>query len=190
MAWTIAYKAFNRQRGDTGWFQAVRRSKDPIVFTVLFEDTAAMLGLILALIGVACSQYFENVVFDALASISIGIVLAITAAVLAFESKSLLIGEAAGDSVRSKVREIIERNPDIRNINALLTMHLGPQDILLNLSLDFADGISSSKVESSISGLEKAIKSEFPEITRVFIEAQSLEGHDTARGHPPDPQPS
>lgn len=190
VAWTIAYKAFNRQRGDTGWFRAVRSSKDPIVFTVLFEDTAAMLGLILALIGVACSQYFENVVFDALASIGIGIVLAITAAVLAFESKGLLIGEAAGESVRSKVREIIKRNPDIRNINTLLTMHLGPQDILLNLSLDFADGISSSKVESSISGLEKAIKSEYPEITRVFIEAQSLEGHDNARRRRPDPQPS
>lgn len=188
VAWTIAYKEFNRQRGDTGWIQEVRSSKDPIVFTVLFEDTAAMLGLILALIGVACSQYFGNVVFDALASIGIGIVLAVTAAVLAFESKGLLIGEAAGESVRAKVREIIKRNSDIRNINALLTMHLGPRDILLNLSLDFADGISSSRVESSISELEKAIKSEHPEITRVFIEAQSIRGHQASTRPAPGTQ--
>lgn len=190
VAWTIAFKAFNRQRGSRGWFQAVRRSKDPIVFTVLFEDTAAMLGLILAFVGVACSQYFGNVVFDALASIGIGIVLAITAAVLAFESKGLLIGEAAEDSVIGKVREIIGRNSDIRNVNALLTMHLGPRDILLNLSLDFVEGISSSQVEKAISGLEKDIKNECPGISRVFIEAQSLQGHEDGRRHSSDPKPS
>lgn len=188
VAWTIAYKEFNRQRGDTGWFRAVRSSKDPIVFTVLFEDTAAMLGLLLALIGVACSQYFGNVVFDALASIGIGVVLAITAAVLAFESKGLLIGEAARESVTEKVREIIERNPDIRNINALLTMHLGPRDILLNLSLDFVDGISATRVEAVISILEREIKEAHPEITRVFIEAQSIQGHRDSQTPPTGPQ--
>lgn len=183
-AWTIAFKAFNRQRGSHGLFQAVRRSKDPTVFTVLFEDTAAMLGLIVAFAGVACSQYFGNVMFDALASIGIGLILAITAALLAFESKGLLIGEAASASVIQYVRDIINRNTDILSINELRTMHLGPRDILLNLSLDFVDGISATRVENAISVMEEEIKSRCPEITRVFIEAQSIRGHRESKQAP------
>lgn len=181
VAWTIAYRAFNRQRGTRGLFQAIRRSKDPTVFTVLFEDSAAMLGLIFAFIGVACSQYFGNVVFDALASIGIGLILAVTAAVLAYESKGLLIGEAASAAVIRDIREIINRSKDVLSINEILTMHFGPRDILLNLSLDFVDGISATRVEDAISELEQEIKSKSPEITRVFIEAQSIHGHQASR---------
>lgn len=181
VAWTIAYKAFNRQRGSRGLIQAVRRSKDPTVFTVLFEDTAAMLGLIVAFIGVACSQYFGNVMFDALASIGIGLILALTAVLLAYESKGLLIGEAAGASVIRNIREIINRNNEILSINELLTMHMGARDILLTLSLDFVDGISATRVEELISALEQEIKTRNPEITRVFIEAQSIRGHQASK---------
>lgn len=181
VAWTIAYKAFNHQRGSRGLIQAVRRSKDPTVFTVLFEDTAAMLGLIFAFIGVACSQYFGNVIFDALASIGIGLILAVTAALLAYESKGLLIGEAAGASVIRNIRGIINRNNEVLSINELLTMHMGPRDILLTLSLDFVDGISAIRVEEVISALEQEIKTGNPEVTRVFIEAQSIRGHQASK---------
>lgn len=181
VAWTIAFKAFNRQRGSRGMFHAIRRSKDPTVFTVLFEDSAAMLGLIFAFIGVACSQYFGNVVFDALASIGIGLILAVTAAVLAYESKGLLIGEAAGASVIKTIRGIIRRNTDVLSINEMLTMHFGPRDVLLTLSIDFVDGISAGRVEAVISNLEREIKTACPEITRVFIEAQSIQGHRASR---------
>jgi len=195
VAWTIAFRAFNRQRGSRGMIHAIRRSKDPTVFTVLFEDSAAMLGLIFAFIGVACSQYFGNVVFDALASIGIGLILAVTAAVLAYESKGLLIGEAASSDVIRSTRGIINRNSEILSINEMLTMHLGPRDILLNLSLDFVDGISASRVEEVITQLEREIKAECPQITRVFIEAQSIKGHRAsqapASGDPGGaPQPS
>jgi len=184
VAWTIAYREFDKQRGDRSMLETVRRSKDPTVFTVLFEDTAAMLGLIVAFIGVACSQYFGNPVFDALASIGIGVILALTAAVLAFESKSLLLGEAGSTALVRDVRQIAEGHEDVRAINELLTMHMGPRDVLLTLSLDFADGISAGRVESAISALEQKIKAHSPEIKRVFIEAQSL------RGHQADGQPS
>ena len=177
VAWTIAFKAFNKQRGTRGMLSAVRRSKDPTIFTVLFEDTAAMLGLIFAFMGVACSQYFGNVMFDALASIGIGLILALTAALLAYESKGLLIGEAASAAVIEEIRAIINRNSDVLNINEILTMHFGPRDILLTLSLDFVDGIDASRVEDVISAFEAEIKTRFPQVTRVFIEAQSVQGH-------------
>lgn len=177
VAWMIAFKAFNRQRGSRGLLQAVRHSKDPTVFTVLFEDSAAMLGLMVAFVGVACSQYFGNVVFDALASIGIGLILALTAALLAYESKGLLIGEAASAAVIRRIRGIVNRNTEVLSINEILTMHLGPEDILLTLSLDFVDGISAGRVEEAITLLEREIKTECPQVTRVFIEAQSIHGH-------------
>jgi len=181
VAWNIAYREFNKQRGKKSMLHAVRRSKDPTVFTVLFEDTAAMLGLVVAFIGVACSQYFGYPVFDALASIGIGLILAATAAVLAYESKGLLLGEAASAALVQDVRRIVERHGDVRGVNELRTMHMGPRDVLLTMSLDFADGISASRVESVISSLEQDIKARSPEITRVFIEVQSLKGHRDAQ---------
>jgi len=184
VAWTIAYREFDKQRGDRSMLETVRRSKDPTVFTVLFEDTAAMLGLIVAFIGVACSQYFGNVVFDALASIGIGVILALTAAVLAYESKGLLLGESASKVLVRDVREIVEQHDDVAGINELLTMHMGPRDVLLTMSLKFAEGISADRVESTVTSLERDIKTQHPEIKRVFIEAQSL------RGHQADGQPS
>ena len=104
-------------------------------------------------------------------------ILAVTAALLAYESKGLLIGETASALVLQDIRNIIGRNTDILSINEILTMHFGPKDILLTLSLDFVDGISAGRVEEVISQLESEIKTQCPEVTRVFIEAQSIRGH-------------
>lgn len=177
-AWWIAFGEFRKTKGALSYFKAIQRSKDPTVFTVLFEDSAAMLGLSTALIGISLAQITGNPIFDAIASIVIGIILACTAAVLAHESKGLLIGEAARPAVIGSIRKIVNNHESVISINELLTMHFGPRDILLNLSLDFVDGISASEVESMISAMEIDIKSEHPEITRVFIEAQSWRGHD------------
>ncbi len=177
-SWIVAFHEFRKTKGALSYIKAVQRSKDPTVFTVLFEDSAAMLGLTAALIGVSLSHLTGNPVFDALASIAIGIILACTAAVLAYESKGLLIGEAARPRVIGSIRRIANEHEGIISINELLTMHFGPRDILLCLSVDFVDGISASEVESSISLMEAEIKSAHPEITRVFIEAQSWRGHD------------
>ena len=158
----------------------VRHSKDPTKFTVLFEDSAAMLGLIVAMIALALAQYFHMPVLDGAASIAIGVILAGTAALLAYECKGLLIGEAASSAVIASIREAASAQEGVIAVNEVLTMHLGPEDILANLSLDFADGLSSEQVEAAISGLEQAIKAEHPQVKRIFIEAQSTEAHHSA----------
>ncbi len=176
-AWYVAFAEFKRIKGDMSYLEAVRRSKDPTVFTVLFEDSAAMLGLMVAFLGVAGATTLDMPKLDGAASIVIGVILAITAMLLAYESKSLLIGERAKVEVIGGIREIIRRQPEIIALNELLTMHMGPKDILLNLSVDFDDRVSSQQVEEAISDMEQQIKVKYPEVSRVFIEAQSWQRH-------------
>ncbi len=176
-AWYVAFAEFKRIKGKLGYLQAVRRSKDPTVFTVLFEDSAAMLGLMVAFAGIAGATTLDMPQLDGAASILIGIILAVTAMLLAYESKSLLIGERAQVEVIGGIRAIILKQPEIIALNELLTMHLGPKDILLNLSVDFDDRVSSKQVEEAISDMERQIKKEYQEVSRVFIEAQSWQRH-------------
>lgn len=181
-AWWVAFKAFRAVKGSHGYFQAVRQSKDPAVFTVLFEDSAAMLGLIVAFVGIGLSQVLDLPALDGVASIGIGVILAATAVFLAYESKGLLIGEAARPALTAGVERIVAAQPGILRINELRTMHLGPEDVLLALSVDFRDQLTSEQVEHAISTMERAIKASFPEVTRVFIEAQSWLAHREALG--------
>jgi len=176
-AWTIAYREFNKMRGDTPIFTAIRHSKDPTVFTVLFEDTAAMIGLFIALAGVAGSHLYGIHQLDGLASIGIGLVLAIVAVLLAIESKGLLIGEGADPKIIAEIRSVVANDKRISRINEVLTMHLGPTEILLNASIDFIDELDARDVEFAISEFETEIKKRFPEIRRVFIEAQNWSAH-------------
>ncbi len=175
--WKMAYDEFNSRRGKRGMVDAVRRSKDPSLFAILFEDTAALLGLATALIGLFIGDYFNIPEADGIASVMIGLILAMTAAVLAFECKSLLIGEAAESKVVKSIGDLFDGHPSIDNINEVLTMHFGPNDILLNLSLDFKNDIPAGEVENIISMFEQKIKQMHPEIKRVFIEVQSRHGH-------------
>ena len=176
-AWWIAFKEFRRIKGKRGYFEAVQRSKDPSVFTVLFEDTAAMLGLIVATVGLALGEILGIPEFDGIASIVIGLILAGAAMLLAYETKGLLIGEAAGQGTVEEVRRIVSEQEGIKAVNELLTLHLGANDILLTVSVDFADDMSANDVEAAISIMETRIKAARPHITRVFIEAQSIAGH-------------
>ena len=173
----LALKAFLKEKGDRGFVEAVRRSKDPTIFTVLFEDSAAMLGLIVAMIGIFLAEELQIPELDGAASIMIAIILAATAVVLAMESKGLLIGEAAHPEIRTAIRSMLTKDDRIAVTNEILTMHLGPQDILLNLSVDFRDGLPSQDVEAAITEMEMRIKSEFPEVRRIFIEAQNWRAH-------------
>ncbi|MCP4308675.1 MAG: cation transporter, partial [bacterium] len=177
VAWTIAYRAFDRSRGSLGLIAAVRQSKDPTVFTVLFEDTAAMLGLIVAFVGIFVSVSFEVPWADGAASIAIGGILAMTAIFLAIETKGLLIGEAAAPEVQETIRNIVLATPTILAMNELRTLHLGPQEILLALSVDFEDNLTAGAVEDAIQALETGIRGQFPSVGRIFIEVQSREGH-------------
>ena len=178
-AWTcwVAATEFKKSKRDLGWVKAIRRSKDPALFTVLFEDTAALLGLLVALIALTLSEFLNLPVLDAVASIIISIILAVTAGFLAFECKGLLTGEGAREEVVKGINQIIDESQGIKHVNEVLTLHLGPQDVLLNVSLDFEDDLSSGEVEEAISALESRIKEMFPEIRRVFIEAQGWGAH-------------
>ena len=176
-AWIVAFREFRKRKGNLGYLKAMQVSKDPTVFTVLFEDSAAMLGLFAAFIGLLLTEWLGNPVYDALASIVIGLILSFTAMLLAYESKGLLIGEAASREVVSSIIDIVKGKSEILSINEILTMHMGPEDVLLNISLDFHDNISSGEVEKTITQLEIQIKKKHPEIARIFIEAQNRIEH-------------
>lgn len=175
--WIVALKSFNEERAGRGWVEAVKSSKDPTVFTVLFEDTAALLGLVVALLGVFFSQTLNMPVLDGVASVGVGLILAATAFFLAAESQSLLTGEAAAPHTRAEIKAIAGAQPGVARVNELITMHFGPCDILVTLSLDFDDAMPAGEVERTVTRIEKAIKAAHPDVTRIFIEAQSFEGH-------------
>lgn len=179
-AWAVAFREFRLRKGHLGFFAAIHESKDPAVFTVLMEDTAAMLGLIVAFAGIALGQALDMPVLDGVASVVIGIILALVAVILSVECKGLLIGESARSSTVQGIRALVLSRDGIDAVNELLTMHLGPKDILVTLSLDFSPRLSSDNVEALISEMESEIKASYPEATRVFIEAQSLCGHAAA----------
>jgi len=152
-SWTcwVAATEFKKSKGDRGWVEAIRRSKDPALFTVLFEDTAALLGLLVALIALTLSEHLNLPVLDSVASLIISFILAVTAGLLAFECKGLLTGEGASEEVVTGIKQIINESQGIKHVNEVLTLHLGPEDILLNVSLDFEDDLSSGEVEEAIS---------------------------------------
>ncbi len=171
-AWWFAFREFNKVKGKWGYIEAIQRAKDPSIFVVLFEDSAAMLGLLVAFIGVALSQYTGILVFDSIASIIIGLILIGTAIWLAYETKGLLIGESANQSIIKDIRNILEATGSIEHVNEVLTMHMGPDYILANISVDFADDKSADEIETVIAKIDKLIKAENPQIKRIFIEAE------------------
>src|SRR5207248_10803829 len=138
--------------------------------TVVFGDTAALLGLAAAFVGVALADVLDRPIFDGLASLAIGVILLITAAFLAYESQSLLTGEAAQPETRSAIARVAAQTPGVVGVNEILTMHFGPRDLLVALSLDFDDTIPAGRVEAAVAQLELRLKTELPEVARGLIE--------------------
>ena len=174
----VAFKEFNRSRGSLGIVKAITRGKDPTLFVVVFEDSAALLGLLIALLGIFLYQLTGNPVFDGLASISIGLVLILTAWLLALESKKLLIGESADPQIVQAIRESLNQNERIHSVNEITTLHMGPEFIVVTISADFIDALSAENLEYSVTELTKKIKAIDPRIQRVFIEAEHAEDHE------------
>ncbi len=173
-AWLFALREFRKHKGQNGYIDAIKKTKDPSVIVVLFEDSAALLGLLVALIGITLSHVTGKVYFDSSASILIGFILIGTAIWLARETKSLLIGESADPEIVREIESIVQRNPLIEGVNETLTMHMGPDFILVTLSADFVDSASAADVEQQIAELDQQLKSRFPRIKRVFIEAEKM----------------
>ncbi|NWO09873.1 cation transporter [Chromohalobacter salexigens] len=172
-SWAFALNAFRKTKGKWSYVQAVRRGKDPSMFVVVFEDSAALLGLIVALVGIALSQVTGNPVFDGIASVVIGFVLGGTAIWLAAETKGLLIGESANRDVVETIRQLAGQADGVEAVNEVLTMHMGPDFILATLSIRFQRGLPAERIERAIAELDRAIKAEESMVKRVFVEAEA-----------------
>ncbi len=173
-SWQVAYRQFRRMQGQRGVVEAVKRGKDPTVIAVFFEDSAALAGLVVAFVGVGLFQITGNAMFDAGASIVIGLILGGTAAWLAFETKGLLIGESANREVVAEIRRLAERYPEVEKVNEVLTMHMGPEYILANISVNIACDVPRTRAHAIMDELDARIKRADPRVKRVFIESQNV----------------
>lgn len=173
-SWSIALREFNASRKGaaraTGLIAAIGQSKDPTVFTVLFEDSAALAGLVVAFFGVWLSAAWHYEWADGAASLVIGGILAVTAAALARETKSLLTGEAARPAIIAEIRRIVLEEPAVRAVLDLKTVHLGPENIVLALRLEFVENAGLDKVQRAVGDLRDAVSRRFPAVRHVFIE--------------------
>jgi cation diffusion facilitator family transporter len=174
ISFSVAWRAFRTTKGDRTALHAIHQGKDPSLFTVLFEDTAALLGLVVAFLGVFLSHQFDAPVLDGTASVVIGLILVCAAGWLAYESKSLLVGEAADPELVAAVREIALADPAVTGLGAVLTMHLGPEDVLLNIEVQFTPGLPAEEIHTAVHRIEERITGPYPEVSRIFIEVESL----------------
>lgn len=173
----VAITEFNKLRGETPILTAIAQSKDATLYTVLLEDMTAMAGLVIALAGVLAADLGGLPIADGVASVAIGLLLGAVAVFLTWQTKGLIIGEAASDAIVEGIRQLVAADPNVERINELRTMHLGPSDILLAMSLDFKDGRQTAGIEAAVFDLERAIKTRWPDVRRVYLEVLSAEGH-------------
>jgi len=164
-----AFQEFKVAKGDLGWLQAVRQSKDPPAFIVLLENGAAMAGIIAAAVGLALSQLLNDPFYDGAASVVIGVILAITAALLAYESKGLLIGEAADPVLVQGLRELASSRAGVVGVGHVLTVHSAPDQITAMVNVDFDDSISAGEVERIVCDVELEARKRWPQVRRLFI---------------------
>jgi cation diffusion facilitator family transporter len=174
--WWIALRSFKGDRRYAELFGAFRDSKDPPSFMVLFEDSAALIGLLIAFAGTYLSVKLDLPVLDGVASILIGLVLAVIASILARETKSLLIGEPADQSIIDAITRLAEEMEGIAHANGVLTVHLAPSQIMVALSLEFADELKTPEIEGKVSELERRVRRLHPEVTALFVKPQSPGG--------------
>ena len=171
----VAYREFRRQAGDDDdLWPAIRLSKDPSTFAVIFEDSAALMGLAIAGTGLALSQIFRTSLFDGIASMCIGAVLIIASFLLANETRHLLIGEGARASTLDRICELVRSDPAVQAARRPLTMYLGPESVLLALDVEFRPTLSAQEVTVAIDRLEEAIRKKYPRIRQIYLEAESI----------------
>lgn len=174
LSFTVAYRQFRRHKGRRGAIQAIRHGKDPSMFTVVFEDTAALLGLIIAFVGIFLGHLFDNLYFDGGASVCIGLLLALVALWLAIETKGLLVGERADPELVRAVERLAAGDPAVVAVGHALTMHLGPNEVLLNLGLEFVPGTAAQEIHRAVHRIEERIVDKYPEVTRIYLEVESF----------------
>jgi cation diffusion facilitator family transporter len=173
-SWGIALREFRSAKGRFGYIESVERGKDPTTFTVLFEDSAALLGIAVAFAGILLTDLTANPYFDGAASVIIGLILGATALWLARETKGLLIGESANREVVEGIRALVRQEPEVDRVNEILTMHMGPNFILVNISLHVAQEADRSRVHHLFDNIDRRIKAQYSNVQRVFIESETV----------------
>lgn len=174
-SWSVAVKEFNGKRGGLGWWRAIRQSKDPPGYIVLFEDSAALLGLGVAGIGVWASHAYGDARIDGVASIIIGIILGCVAVILARQSKGLLIGEAADPALVAGIWDQVAATPGVVAVNHVRTIHTSPDMVFAAISADFADDLTLGQAEGLIKRLETKLKAEWPQLSSIYIRPEKAE---------------
>lgn len=172
ISFITAIKEFNRQRGNLPFWQAVKRSKDPSTFVVLFEDAADVIGLIIAFLGIFLGHQLQNPYLDGVASILIGLLLVAVSALLARESRSLLMGESADQEQLQAVVALAEAHDSVVKVLRPLSMHLAPEEIILILTVVFEEHLSSGEIAMSVNRIRDIIQQEHPDFRQIFIEPQ------------------
>jgi cation diffusion facilitator family transporter len=174
-----AFGDFKKAKGTLGWFAAVRASKDPPAFIVLLENGAAMAGIIAAAIGLALSQWTGNPIYDGAASIVIGIILGVTAALLAYESKGLLIGEAADPALVRSLHQLACDQPGVVGVGQVLTVHSSPDQITVMMNVDFRDDMLAGEVERIVCRVEDEARERWPAVRRLYVRPMQGAAHRT-----------
>jgi cation diffusion facilitator family transporter len=177
-SFSVAIKQFWKAKGSRSPWQFIKESKDPSLYTVVLEDSAAMLGLIFAFLGVFFGHLFENPYLDGAASVAIGLLLMSVAFVLAFETKGLLLGEGVDAATLADIRRRVESDEAVDRAGDILTMYMGPHELLVNLGVQFKKGIGAKRTHDAIHRIEADLAGAYPECTRVYIEAESLPAED------------
>jgi cation diffusion facilitator family transporter len=177
-SWWITLRAFKGTHRYANVYRAIRNSKDPPSFIVLFEDSAALIGLVIAFAGIYLSARLHWPVLDGVASILIGLVLAVAALMMARETKGLLIGERADQTIVDSILRIAERIEGISHAHGLLAVHLAPQQIVVALSLEFADRLTAPEIEAKVVELERKVRGMHPAVIALFVKPQSSDALD------------
>lgn len=171
---SIALRQFNQARGEQGPIAFIKGAKDPSMFTVVLEDSAAELGLIFAFCGIFFGHLLGNPYLDGAASVLIGALLCSVAVILLRETKGLLIGEGMTHAELEEIQRLVEGDPTILTCGRILSMYMGPEDLLITIDATFRSTASSEEILQSVDAIEVAIRTRFPQTTRVFIEVESL----------------
>ena len=174
VSFSVATREFNHSRGSRSVWRSIRETKDSALLVVLLEDSAAMAGLVVALSGIVIANATGNSAWDAWGSIVIGVLLAIVAFVLAYETKALLVGEAASRRDRAAVRGSVLGHRNVERVGRMLTMHMGPTEVLVNIDVDLVDGLADTEVEQTIDDIESAIRVVLPYAHNIFVELESV----------------
>jgi divalent metal cation (Fe/Co/Zn/Cd) transporter len=176
ISWTLATrKLLKEKEADENIWQTLRRSKDPSTFVVFGEDSAALAGLVVAFLGIFLEEQSGSHYPDVIASLVIGLILALVAFFLAYESKSLLIGEAADMEVTRSIRKLVQKDPAVEKAHRLISIQLSPREVFLAMDVKFKPDLPSRDLVTTIDGLERKIRAEHKKVKEIFIEADRVD---------------